>query len=165
MKHWLDKKIEELKKTDNKVMDDEEKILKEKRIIANFEKNKNDIEAFINKLKNLFNKLNMVKEEGFEYYYEFKSMYDMSEYELSLFSGENRTQHPVYLRRLGISVSDEENKILISLFRGKRNANDKPWKFHDEQKIICDITKLDEDHAYQLIDWFAWKTYTPRGFR
>ena len=51
MEHWLDKKIKELSKEANKALSVEDKTLKENRIIANFEKNKEDIEAFINKLK------------------------------------------------------------------------------------------------------------------
>lgn len=164
MEHWLDKEFEDLKKIENKVSD-EEKYQKGKRIKANFEKNKKEIEAFVNKLKELFNKLDFVKEEGFEYYYEFKSMEDKPEYNQSQFSGENSTQHPTFLRRFNISVSDEENMMLIEWHRGKRDASDKPWKFHDEQNFLCDIAKLDEERAYELIDWFAWKIYTPRGLR
>ncbi len=163
MEHWLDKKFEDLKKTENKDLN--KKNLKAKRIKANFEKNKKDFETFINKFKDLFNKLNMVKEEGFDYYFEFKSMDDMPEYDEYYFSGENSTQHPTFLRRFCISVSDEDNQMLIKLFRGKRNDREKPWKFHDEQEFLCDIFKLDEERAYELIDWFAWKIYTQRGLR
>ncbi len=164
MEHWLDKKFEDLKKTENKVLN-EEKIQKEQRIKANFAKNKNEIDAFVNKLKELFNKLDFIKEDGFEYYSELKSMEGKPEYNQAKFSGENSTQHPTFLRMFNISVSDQENSMLIELYRGKRNESDKPWKYHDEQCFPCDIAKLDEERAYELIDWFAWKIYTPRGLR
>jgi len=164
MEHWLDDKFEELKKTEHAALD-EEKILKERRIKENFEKNKNEISAFVNKLNELFNKLEFVKEDGFEYYSELKSVEGKPEFNQSQFSAENSTQHPTFLRRFNICVSEEENNVLIELFRGKRDDNEKPWKYHDEQSFPCDIAKLDEERAYELIDWFAWKIYTPRGLR
>jgi len=164
MEHWLDKKFEDLKKTDISASD-EEKIQKAKRIKANFEKNRNEITAFILKLKELFGKLELVKEDGFEYYSEFKSIDDKPEYNMAQFSGENSTQHPTFLRRFCIYTSEEEGMMQVELYRGKRDDGDKPWKFHDEQIFPCEIAKLDEERAYELIDWFAWKIYTPRGLR
>lgn len=163
MEHWLDEKFKDLKKSDK--ISDEEKVQRGNRIKANFEKNKESIKTFIDKLKELFNKLDFVKEDGFEYYMEMKSVEGKPEYDQPQFSAENSTQHPTFLRRFSIAVADEEDKVIIELYRGKRSSTDKPWKFHDEQSFLCEISKLNEDNAYELIDWFAWKIYTPRGLR
>jgi len=75
------------------------------------------------------------------------------------------TQRPVFLRRLQFILSDQKGKIRIMLFRGKHSHPEDPWKFHDEQEFHFDIEKLDEKLAYELIDWFAWKSYSPRSIR
>lgn len=163
MEHWLDKKFENLKKTE-KVDQEAENLITEK-IKENFNKNRNNIESFINKLKELFNKLNLVKEEGFEYYSEYKSKDNEPALNEYYFSAENHTQHPTFLRRIEISVSEEDNKMIIKMYRGKRDSNEKPWKYHDDQEFLTDLSKLNEERAYELIDWFAWQSYTPRGLR
>lgn len=163
MEHWLDEKFESLKKIEKT---DQEKVnLTTDKIKANFNKNRNSIESFIKKLKELFNKLTMVKEEGFEYYSEYRSKDNEPALNEYIFYAENHTQHPTFLRRTEISVSEEEDKMNIKMFRGKRDSNEKPWKYHDDQEILTDIQKLNEEKAYELIDWFAWQIYTPRSLR
>jgi hypothetical protein len=164
MEHWLDKKFEDFQKTEKNISD-EEKTQRENRIKSNFEKNKAAIDKFMVKLKELFNKLDFVKENGFEFYSEIKSMEGKPEFDQPQFSAENSTQHPTFLRRFCIAVSDTEDKVQVELYRGKRNSSDDPWKYHDEQRFLTDVSKLNEEHAYELIDWFAWKIYTPRGLR
>ena len=66
---------------------------------------------------------------------------------------------------LDFIICDKPGEVVFECYRAKKDKEENPWKFHDEQRIICNMDKLNEENIYDLIDWFAWKNYFPRGIR
>jgi hypothetical protein len=123
------------------------------------------ITAFFEKMIKLFGDLEKVLKNDFEFSYRDLDLLEIANYEYIEFSAINMTQKPAFLRRLEFLLCDKKGEILIRLFRGKHDKPADPWKFHDEQEYHFDIEKLDEKLAYELVDWFAWKRYSPRSIR
>jgi hypothetical protein len=157
MSHWLEEELNRLKGNELKL--DKDKIL------ANYQIHKETIDRFLNTLIKSFDDLQKVMTEDYKFSYRTLSNVGVSEYELSEFSAVNFTQKPAFLRRLRFILSEDKGKMHITLFRGKHHNPDEPWKFHDEQEFHFDIDRMNEELRYELIDWFAWKSYSPRSLK
>jgi hypothetical protein len=157
MSHWLE---EEIKKLRQKELQLDINLVKE-----NYETYQDRIHQFFEKLIKLYDDLKLVMKDDFEFSYRDLNIFDLYEYEFIEFSAINKTQKPAFLRRLQFVLSDQKGMIKILLFRGKHNKPDEPWKFHDEQEFHFEIDKFDDKLPYELIDWFAWKRYSPRSLR
>ena len=157
MSHWLEEEINRLKEKELK--------LDKVKVQANYQSYKEIIDGFFSSLIKSFSDLEKVLGQEYKFTYRTLSILSISTFELSEFSAINFTQKPAFLRRLRFILSDETGKIHVTLFRGKHNHPEEPWKFHDQQDFHVDINKLDEKMRYELIDWFAWKSYSPRGLR
>lgn len=157
MSHWLDEEIKKLKQ--NELNLDKEKVKE------NYDAYKDTINGFFEKLISLYGDLALVLKDDFQFSYRNLDVFEIADYEYVEFSAINMTQKPAFLRRLQFMLCDKKGTIKVMLFRGKHDHPDDPWKFHDEQEIHCDIEKLNDKMAYELIDWFAWKSYSPRSLR
>jgi hypothetical protein len=109
--------------------------------------------------------LTTVLGKDFKFHYRTLSVNNISENEFAEFSGINLTQKPAFLRRLQFIIADKPGKIQILLFRGKHDQPDDPWKFHDKQQYMVDVELLNDALVKELVDWFAWKIYSPRSIR
>lgn len=157
MSHWLEDEIKKLK--------EKELNLNQEKVKENVEQHASLIEEFFTHLKKSFEDLTTVLSRDFKFHYRTLSINNISEYEFAEFSGINLTQKPAFLRKLQFILSDKPGNIQILLFRGKHDHPDDPWKFHDKQEYMVDIQKLDNQLIEELVDWFAWKRYSPRSIR
>lgn len=157
MSHWLENEIKKLK--------EKELNLNQDQVRENFEQHALLIEGFFTQLKKSFEDLTTVLGRDFKFSHRTLSINNISEYEFAEFSGINLTQKPAFLRRLQFILSDKQGNIQVLLFRGKHDRPDDPWKFHDKQEYMVDIQKLDDQMIAELVDWFAWKRYSPRSIR
>lgn len=160
MAHWLDNEIN--KRT--KEIGNKTEISKEG-LIANVNENKDAIVDFMQQLGFLFDKLSSVLGDEILFHRETLSPHGIIDCEKSRFEAVNISQPTVFMRRVDIILCDQPGGVQFELYRAKRNKEEDPWKFHDEQIIPCQMDKLTDEVAYELIDWFAWKNYFPRGVR
>ncbi len=157
MAHWLEDEIDKLREKGLNL--DQEKVRE------NYELHARPVDDFFNLLKKSFDDLAKVLGREFKFSYRTLSLQKITEYEFAEFSGINLTQKPAFLRRLQFILSDQPGKIQIILYRGKHDHPDDPWKFHDHQEFAIDVQKMNEELVNELVDWFAWKSYSPRSIR
>jgi hypothetical protein len=154
MSHWLDEEINRLK--------EKELNLDQEKIRTNYATYHQTIDNFFNALIKSSDDLHKVMGPDYKFSHRTHSVAGISGFELVEISAVNFSQKPAFLRRLRFILSDQSGKVHITLFRGKHNEPDEPWKFHDQQDFHFDIARLDDKIRYEMIDWFAWKTYSPR---
>ncbi len=157
MSHWLEDEINKLK--------DKELNLNPTIVRQNYKNNAALIDGFFDLLKKSFDDLAKVLGKDFKFYYRSLSVHKISDYEFIEFSGINFTQKPAFLRRLRFIISDDPDSMQILLFRGKHDHPEDAWKFHEMQKYNVSMDKLDHHLVDELVDWFAWKSYSPRSIR
>ncbi|MBP6977317.1 MAG: hypothetical protein PHD61_01235 [Bacteroidales bacterium] len=157
MSHWLEDEINKLKEKELK--------LNPTVVRQNYEQYSAVIDGFFDFLKKSFDDLTKVLDNDFKFHYRALSLQKICDHEFMEFSGINLTQKPAFLRRLRFIISDEPGKMQILLFRGKHEHPEDPWKFHEKQQFRVPFEKLDRHLADELIDWFAWKSYSPRSIR
>ncbi len=157
MSHWLEDEINKLKEKELK--------LNPTVVRQNYEQYCSVIDGFFDLLKKSFDNLTKVVGKDFKFHYRALSLAKICDLEFIEFSGINLTQKPAFLRRLQFIISDEPGKMLILLFRGKHEHPEDPWKFHEKQQYQVPFEKLDDQLADELVDWFAWKSYSPRSIR
>ncbi len=160
MTHWLDDEINRQRQNIGNDI-----IVSTEGLRNNISENKDTITAFMERLIFLFSKLKTVINEEFELSFEKSSPNKVFEYERIRFDAINTTQPTVFLRRADIILCDNPGDVRFELYRAKRQNPTDPWKYHDEQIITCQMDRFSEEVTYELIDWFAWKTYFPRGIR
>jgi hypothetical protein len=157
MSHWLEEEIKRLK--------EKELNLDKEKVRQNYTENKSIIDDFFHQLVSSFEDLGKVMARDFKFTYRFYSAEQICDCEFAEFSAINFTQKPAFLRRLEFLIPEAKGKIRIQLFRGKHSDPEEPWQFHDKQQFDLDIEKLKRELVLELIDWFAWKSYSPRGIR
>ncbi|MCF8371199.1 MAG: hypothetical protein K9H64_06240 [Bacteroidales bacterium] len=160
MAHWLDN---EINKQNSRIGKDIS--ISKEGLELNVRENKEIINSFMEQLGFLFDKLKTVMEDDFKFFREAVSQHGVIDCERTRFDAVNVSQPTVFMRRADIILCDKPGEVVFELYRAKREKESDPWKFHDEQIIPCQMEKLTEEVAYELIDWFAWKNYFPRGIR
>ncbi len=158
--HWLDDKINEQNAAIGNTITIEKEGLQ-----ANVNDNREVFESFMEQLNFLFDKLSTVITEEIVFNREAISVHDVIGCERSRFDAVNKSQSTIFMRRIDFLICDKPGEVVFELYRAKRTTESEPWKFHDEQKIICKIDKLNESTTYDMIDWFAWKNFFPRTLR
>jgi len=157
MSHWLEDEINKLK--------DRELNLDPTLVRQNYEKNATLIDGFFTLLKKSFDDLTRVLGKDFKFTCRTLSVHKICDDEFIEFSGINFTQKPAFLRRLQFIISDEPGQMQVVLFRGKHEHPEDTWKFHEKQEYSVSMDKLDQHLVNELLDWFAWRSYSPRSIR
>jgi hypothetical protein len=157
MTHWLEEEIQRLK--------DKELNLDKEKVRENYTMNKSTFDHFFHQLVASFEDLGKVMAKDYKFTHRFYSADQICECEFGEFSAINLTQKPAFLRRLQFILQEENGKMRVLLFRGKHSNPEEPWHFHDQQQYTVDVARLNKEFVYELIDWFAWKVYSPRNIR
>ncbi|MDD5507346.1 MAG: hypothetical protein PHD25_03340 [Bacteroidales bacterium] len=157
MSHWLEDEINKLK--------EKELNLSAALVKQNYEQNTALINDFFNLLKKSFDDLKRILGKDYKFTYRTLSVLNVCDNEFIEFSAINFSQKPAFLRRLQFILSDVPGNMQIILYRGKHDHPDDAWRFHDRQEYIFPIEKMNQHLVNELVDWFAWKSYSPRGIR
>ncbi|HOW24364.1 MAG TPA: hypothetical protein PK711_01730 [Bacteroidales bacterium] len=157
MSHWLEDEINKLK--------EKELNLNPALVKQNYMKNAALINGFFNLLKKSFDDLTRVMGKDYKFTYRTLSVLKICDNEFIEFSGINFSQKPAFLRRLQFILTDTPGRMQVILFRGKHDHPEDSWKFHDKQEFTVPVEKMDQDLVNELVDWFAWKSYSPRSIR
>jgi hypothetical protein len=157
MSHWLEDEINKLKEKELK--------LNPALVRQNYDQNAALINGFFNLLKKSFDDLARVMGKDYKFTYRTLSVLKVCENEFVEFSGINFSQKPAFLRRLQFILSDVPGKMQVIMFRGKHDHPDDAWKFHDKQEYVVSMEKMNQYLVNELVDWFAWKSYSPRSIR
>ncbi len=160
MTHWLDDKINEQNSTIGKDIS-----ISKDGLQSNVDANQEKIAFFMDQISFLFDKLKTVMDNDFNFSFVKESPNNVIDCERTRLDAINATQPTAFLRRVDMILCDAPGELVLEFYRAKRENDSDPWKFHDEQHVPCQMSELTEEIIYEIIDWFAWKNYFPRGIR
>jgi len=155
MSHWLEEKFNAFIGKKDKDNDyDRDAINK------NYNNYKSKYDDFYNCLVNLFCKIQAVEVENIELRVE-KTQYKDSDTKRYVFIAINKSLSPDYRRIIDFTISTEDGFLDVKYSRSKKIGDENEWKFHQKVDSIIEIEDLNDETCYRVIDWLAWKIYSP----